>query len=205
MITVIIIVITVVISWKCFTESSLFDLLSFRPTLIINQNQYYRLGSHALVHNNWQHLLFNMFTFFFMGVHVERIFKIHFTDHYISTYLLIYIGGAIFASLYSLFTQRKNNSYIAVGASGAVSAIVFSFILFEPLEKMYLFALPIGIPSFIFGLLFIIASLYLAKKNNDAIAHDAHISGAIWGFILPIILQPSLLSQFIFQIINFNN
>ena len=204
MITVIIILITVVISWKCFSDAVLFESLSLRPSIIIKQKKVYRMVTHAFVHNDWQHLLFNMFTLFFMGKPVEQIVKATFEQNYALLYLLIYFGGAIFASLYSVIKQRNNTSYCAVGASGAVSAIVFSFILFEPLQKLYLFALPIGIPSFVFGILFLIASLYLMKKNNDAISHDAHISGAIWGFVLPIIIQPELFPHFINQILNFN-
>jgi len=204
MITVIIIIITVIISWLCFSDSNLFDKFSLRPLEIIKRKQFYRIVSHALVHNNWQHLLFNMFTLFFIGMHVEQLCLDIFEQNYILIFLLIYIGGAIFASGYSIYSNRNNPLYTAVGASGAVSAIVFAFILFEPRQKLYLFALPIGIPSYIFGILFIMTSLYLAKKNNDAIAHDAHISGAIWGFILPILFRPDLFSQFIFQIFNYN-
>ena len=203
MITVIIIVITVIVSWRCFIDPILSKKLAFSPFLVVHKKQFSQIVSHAFVHNNWQHLLFNMFTFYFIGIHVEKSCKILFEQYYILFYLAIYIGGIIFASGYMLLTKRNNPSYSSVGASGGVSAIVFAFILFEPLQKLYLFALPIGIPAFIFGILFLVASMYLAKQNNDSIAHDAHISGAIWGFVLPILLKPDLFIQFIFQIITF--
>jgi membrane associated rhomboid family serine protease len=190
----------VIISWQCFSNSILFDSLSLRPYRIAKGSQLYRIITHAFVHVNWEHLLFNMISFVFMGLSVERICQFYYNKWAIPVYLFIYFGAIIFSSIYALITKRKSSSYSAVGASGAVTAVVFSFILFQPLEKLYLMGIPIGIPAILFGIIFIAASLYLAKKNNDPIAHDAHIGGALWGFICPIIIKPALFSIFISQL-----
>ena len=200
MITVILCLITVIISWQCFSNSILFETLTLRPNRIVKEFQLYRIITHAFVHVNWEHLLFNMISFVFMGLSVERICQFYFNQWAIPVYLFIYFGAIIFSSIFALITKSKNRTYSAVGASGAVTAVVFSFILFQPLEKLYLMGLPIGIPAILFGALFIAASLYLAKKNNDLIAHDAHICGAIWGFICPLIIKPSLFITFISQL-----
>jgi len=200
MITVILCSITVIISWQCFSNNVLFDTLSLRPYKIFNQFEFYRIITHAFLHVGWEHLLFNMITLVFMGLSVEHICSFYFKQFYIIIYLSIYLGAIVFSALYAVITKRNNREYSAVGASGAVSAIVFTYILFEPLQKMYLMGLPIGIPAILFGALFIIASVYLAKKNNDIIAHDAHIGGAIWGFIFPILVKPELFTIFISQL-----
>jgi membrane associated rhomboid family serine protease len=135
-----------------------------------------------------------------MGLSVEHICSFYFKQFDILIYLSIYLGAIVFSALYAVITKRNNREYSAVGASGAVSAIVFTYILFEPLQKMYLMGLPIGIPAILFGALFIAASVYLAKKNNDTIAHDAHIGGAVWGFIFPILVKPELFIIFISQL-----
>ena len=197
MITVILILITVITSWNCFKNPLLLDRLSLKPYIVISKGQFYRLFSHSFLHSTWEHLLFNMMSLYFIGVYVEKIFFITFGQQAHYLYLILYFGGCIFASIYSLITQRNNKDYSAIGASGAVSSVIFAFILFEPLQKLYLFAIPIGIPAVLFGIIYLASSFYLSKRKSDNIAHDAHIAGALWGFLFPIILKNELFLNFI--------
>lgn len=199
MITVIIISITIIITYYTFQNSKTFEKLLLSPFNVLHNRQYYRIFTHIFLHANWEHLIFNMLSLYFMGIAVEQISNEIFDSRFF--YILLYIGGGIFATSYSLFKSRNDKNTHIVGASGAVSAIVFAFILFRPMHKLYLFGLPIGIPAVLFGLLYILASFYLIKKNNDSIAHDAHILGSVWGFIFPITLKPQLFQMFLSQIL----
>lgn len=195
MITYCIIFVTAIVSYICFSNKVLLDNLKFNAYAIIHKKEYYRLITHLFVHIGWNHLLFNMLTLYFFGLYVESVFANTFYNRGI--FLLFYLGGGIFSSLLSLIKQRNNYHYSSVGASGAVSAILYAFILFEPLQKIYLFFIPIGIPAFIFGIIYIGVSIYLSKKNQDNIGHDAHYMGAIYGFLLPILLQTDFFYTFI--------
>ena len=111
-------------------------------------------------------------------------------------YLLLYVGGILFSVVFD-FRKYKNNAYYsAVGASGAVSAIVFSSIIISPLDKIYMFFIPIGIPSFIFGIIYLIYSAYMAKNSKDNIGHNAHFWGAVFGIAFTLILKPNLFVNF---------
>ena len=199
MVTVVIILTTIIITYFSFQNSQLFDKLLLSPFKVLHNKQYYRIFTHIFLHANWEHLIFNMLSLYFMGVAVEQISNETFNSRFF--YILLYISGGVFATLYSLIKSRNNINTRIVGASGSVSAIVFAFILYRPMNKLYLLGLPIGIPAVLFGLLYILASFYLMKKNNDSIAHDAHILGSVWGFIFPIILKPDLFQLFLSQIL----
>jgi membrane associated rhomboid family serine protease len=116
---------------------------------------------------------------------------------------MLYIGGLGFSTLFDMRKYNETPSYNAVGASGAVSAVLFASILIYPLGKISLLFIPIGIPSFIFGGLYLAYSAYMGKKNMDNIGHSAHFWGAIYGLILPIALKPSLFGNFLNQIMEF--
>jgi len=174
--------------------------LQFTPYLVKHNRQWYRFFTYSLVHANWAHLLINMFVLYSFGRAVEYFLKYYFTDKYVLYFLLIYIGGVIFSVLFD-FSKNKNNSYYnAVGASGAVSAIVFSSILFNPLGKIYLYFIPIGIPSVLFGALYLVYSAYMSRRGKDNVGHSAHFWGAIFGLVFTILLKPELFKIFINQI-----
>lgn len=200
MITYIIIGVTAIISYLCFSRRDLFFKLSMYPSCIIENREYYRLISHVLVHGDWAHLIFNMLTLYFFGPYVERVFIAEGFKTGAMLYLLLYVAGAIISSLYSLYRYRKDHQYLAVGASGAVSAILFSFILIEPTQPLSLFLLPIPIPAFLFGALYLGVSFYLARKKADHIGHDAHFWGAVFGFLYTLMCFPQFLDNFVFKI-----
>ena len=126
---------------------------------------------------------------------VEQYYGFYFSLKGILYYLLLYIGGTALSTLPSYGKHKDDYSYTAVGASGAVSAVVFASIVFDPLNKIYIFLIPIGIPAIIFGILYLVYSWYMGKKNIDNIGHDAHFWGAIFGFVFTILLKPVLLLQ----------
>jgi membrane associated rhomboid family serine protease len=126
---------------------------------------------------------------------VEQYYGYYFGLKGILYYVLLYIGGTALSTLPSYGKHKDDYSYTAVGASGAVSAVVFASIVFDPLNKIYIFLIPIGIPAIIFGILYLAYSWYMGKKNIDNIGHDAHFWGAVFGFVFTILLKPVLLVQ----------
>ncbi|MEI6348984.1 MAG: rhomboid family intramembrane serine protease [Bacteroidota bacterium] len=202
-INTIIIIITIAISVLAFRDRSLFDRFKFNAYAIKHQNQWYRAFSYGLIHADLPHLAINMFVLYSFGNFVLDFFQLLFEGKYILYFLMLYIGGLGFSTLFDMRKYNETPSYNAVGASGAVSAVLFTSILIYPLGKISLLFIPIGIPSFIFGGLYLAYSAYMGKKNMDNIGHSAHFWGAIYGLILPIALKPSLFGNFLDQIMEF--
>ncbi len=200
MITNIIIFLTCGVSLWALLEVRISDQLRFNAYLAKHSNQWYRFFTYAFVHADWIHLLVNMFVLYSFGSIVETFFKLHFGPKGILDFILLYIGGIMFSVLGSFGRHKDNFGYNAVGASGAVSAIVFSSIIFYPIGKIYLFMIPLGVPAFIFGILYLAYSAYMAKRNIGNIGHDAHFWGAIFGALFTIVLKPSLFLNCIAQI-----
>ena len=200
MITTIILILTAIISTLCFKNYNLSGNLDFNPNRILRKKEYYRFISHTFVHADWMHLIINMLVFLSFGKYVENSFRQLEIQNQLSSYefsyLLLYFGGAIIASIRSYLKHKHNPWYKAVGASGAVSAVLFTSIFLSPLEKVYFYGI-LPIPGILFGILYLSYSSYMGKKANDNINHDAHFWGAIYGFVFPIFLDPQLLGRFI--------
>ncbi|MDD4425143.1 MAG: rhomboid family intramembrane serine protease, partial [Mariniphaga sp.] len=165
---------------------------------ILHRKQYYRLISHAFVHIGWTHLIVNMLVLYFFGRNVEYYFSRYdfFGQRGEFYFVLLYLGGILASNAWSLVKYKNDYYYNAVGASGAVSAVLFTFIFLAPWEKLYLFAI-IPIPGILFGIGYLIYSYQMSKRKTDNIAHDAHFLGAVFGFIFPILLKPELFQRFI--------
>ena len=202
MITYIIIGVTVLISFLAFQNHDLMDKLQFNAAKVVHQKQYYRLISHAFIHAGWSHLLVNMFVLYFFGRGIEQYFGYYFGNRATAYFVMLYFGGILASNLWSLIKHQNNYYYNAVGASGAVSAMLFAFIFFNPWEKLYFFGL-LPIPGILFAIGYLFYSYQMSKKSTDNVAHDAHILGAIFGFIFPILLKPQLFTQFIDQLFSF--
>lgn len=200
MITYFIIGITALVSYIAFSNHQLMDKLQFNAAKVIHQKQYYRLLSHALLHASWTHLFVNMFVLFFFGTAVEQYFNIFFGRMGGAYFLLLYAGGTVFSNLYALYKHKNNYYYNAIGASGAVAAVLFTFIFLNPWEKVYFFGI-IPIPGIIFAGLYLLYSYQMSKKELDNVAHDAHFLGAIFGLIFPAVLRPQLFDSFIDQLL----
>lgn len=192
-VSIIIIAVTVIVSILAFSNRDIFRRLAFNAYDIKHFKNSYRFLSYALIHADWMHLLINMLVLYSFGRVVEEYYQLYFGMKGILYYILLYVGGTALSTLPSYGKHKDDYSYTAVGASGAVSAVVFASIIFAPLSKIYLFPIPIGIPAIIFGVLYLIYSGYMGKKNVDNIGHDAHFWGAIFGFVFTIVLKPTLI------------
>lgn len=194
MMTYLIIGITVVLSFLCFNNRELFMKLALIPYRTVKDKEVYRIITHGFIHADTTHLLVNMFTFWSFGTYMERTFE--YMGFGIGGYLALYFGGMIAASIYDLLKHRNDPYYVSIGASGAVSAVLFTSIFLDPWGKILLFAI-IPIPGILFGVLYLGYCQYMAKQTGDNINHNAHFYGAVYGFIFPILLEPSLINVFL--------
>jgi membrane associated rhomboid family serine protease len=184
-ITLIIIILTGIISFTAFNNQKIIDDLIFYPPAITRHNQWYRFFTCGLIHADITHLLFNMLSLYMFGEFVERSFSsdILFGGKGKMLYLIMY-AMALFVCLIPTFIKHKNDYYYrSLGASGAVSAVVFAGILFDPTAKLGFFFIPPVIPGYIFGPLYLILSTWLEKRSQDNVNHSAHIWGALFGII----------------------
>lgn len=201
-ITLLIIVLTCITSIVAFNNPHFMQQLIFSPYLIKRSKDWFRFLSSGFLHSNWMHLFFNMYVLFLFGRITETYFM-HLFAHFGATlYILLYAAAIILSEVYSYFRHQNNPGYASLGASGAVSAVVFASILFQPLNKIGIIFFPIGIPGFIFGLLYLLYSMYMARNANDNVGHYAHFYGAVFGFLFPIVLKPELFMRFMEQITN---
>lgn len=215
-ITNIIILANVILSFIAFQNKDVLSKLVFNPFQVAHRKEYYRVITHAFIHGDFMHILFNMYVLYSFGNLIEQIFTVKEVFNQIFPdiefwgvsngylyYVLLYFGGIIFATLPALKKHKDDPGYNSLGASGAVSAVVMAFILLLPLHKLYLFFIPIGIPGFIFGAAYLGYEYYMSKKGRTGIAHDAHFWGAIYGLVLLLILRPSFGLYFISDIGHF--
>ena len=165
----------------------LFEKFMLMPYRVVRENTWYELVSSGFVHAGIGHLFLNMFVLFFFGQVLEQsIGQMHL--------LLLYFSGLIVSSLPSVYQHKDNPDFATVGASGAVESVLFGFILLFPFEPIYIMFIPIGIPSIIFGAIFLAYSVY-ASKGQGRVNHEAHIAGAIWGFLYLLIFVPNTIDH----------
>lgn len=194
--TIILIAITVVVSYAAFNSAKLMDKLQFNASKIWYKKEYHRLITHAFVHANWEHLFVNMIVLFSFGRAIEAYFKYNFGSNHILYFFLLYFGGILTSNIYALIKHYKNYFYNAVGASGAVASVLFASIFFDPWNNIYFFGI-LPIPGIVFAGLYLVYSYQMSHKQKDNVAHDAHFLGALYGFIFPIILDPRLFETFL--------
>ena len=205
MITITIILLTALISYQAFRDHALADKLIFQPAAV-RDGEWYRMLTYGLLHADMMHLLFNMFTFYLFGSYIESVFKIQFGAKIGSLFFfLLYVGGLFISILPTYIKQKDNYYYKGLGASGAVSAVVFAYILINPMNFMGILFVPIMLPAFLFGFIFIFISMYLDKKEVGGINHSAHITGGIFGIIFMVVVffvfgGNNLLIEFIHKI-----
>lgn len=200
MIILIIISITAVISFLAFSNRELFDRLKFNAWYIKRDREWYRFFSYALLHADWGHLLINMFVLWSFISVVMQFFTRDFGQMAGFYFILLYIGGVIFATLWDFAKNRDNIYYNAVGASGAVSAVVFASIILFPNGRIFFFFIPVGIPSWLFGILYLVYSAYMGKRSHDNIGHNAHFWGAIFGIVFTLLIKPDYINMFYRQL-----
>lgn len=194
--TYIIIIATVIISVSAFSNIELFSKLKFNAYQIKHSGEKWRFLSYALVHSGWMHLIINMYVLYSFGGVVEQFFRGSFGAIGSLYYILLYVGGILFSTVFDFGKHKDDIYYNAVGASGAVSAVVFSSILVYPAGSIFLFPIPFPLPSWVFGIAYLIYSAYMGKKGVDNIGHNAHFWGAVFGIILTVILVPDVIQNF---------
>lgn len=189
-ITIAIIIVTSIASIFCINDQRYFDLLKFNAYDVRHGNQWYRFFSYGFLHAGWLHLFVNMIVLFSFGKILEATLRSVFHEKYILYYILLYMGGLLL-SIIPAYGKHKNDVYYnSVGASGAISSVVFAMILLFPQSVIHLFMIPFGIPSPVFGVLYLAYEFYMSRKAKDNIGHDAHFWGAVYGIIFMIILSP---------------
>ncbi|NHC04449.1 rhomboid family intramembrane serine protease [Acinetobacter sp. 187] len=189
--TVTLIIITVIISLIAFSNQKVMDRLIFWPPAV-QKSQYDRFISHGFIHADGTHLLFNMITLFFFGSVIESFYRQYLFD---LGFVLFYLGALIVAILPSYLKHKNDSHWASLGASGAVSAVLFAYILFEPWKLIFVFFIPV--PAIIFAVLYVGYSVWSGKKGNSNINHSAHLWGAAYGVIMTIILEPRVLQHFL--------
>lgn len=202
--TLFLIALTVLISVLAFNNTDTMLKFQFNAYQVYHRKQYYRLITHGFVHANWWHLLVNMFVMYFFGSNAEMYLKNLAIQGYLKyptlVFLVFYILALVFSSSISLFRHKDNHWYNAVGASGAVSAMLFFCIFFDPWSKILVYFIPV--PGIIFAVLYVIYSQYMSRRGGDNIGHDAHLLGAVFGFIFPLFIDLGLFKFFIAQLTN---
>ena len=201
MVTIAIIILTVAVSILCFYGGLDLDKLKFSAHDVWHRRKWWQLVTYGFVHGGWGHLFFNMLPLYFFGRVVEQYFVAVWGEPLGQIlYVVLYLTAIIVSSLWDLFKYRDDWSYSAVGASGAVSAILFASILFEPKMGIYIYLIPIPVPGYIFAPLYLLYCWYMARRNADNIGHTAHFWGAVYGLVFPLLLRPDILQHFIHQL-----
>lgn len=202
--TLILIIVTAASTIYGWNNPSLQSRWMFNPYAVYHGKQYYRFLTSGFIHSNTVHLLFNMIALFFFGGVIERIY----TDLYgfwgIFFYLTTYLAGIAVANLRTFLKYKNSSYYNSLGASGGVASILFASILYRPTSSIYLLFLPIPIPAFILGAVYLIYTYYAAKRAGDNINHDAHLYGSLFGVVFTILLRPVVVLEFFERIKNFN-
>ncbi len=186
-ITIAILLLTCVISFTAFSNEKITNDLIFYPPAVDRDKQWYRFITSGFIHADIMHLAFNMYTFYLFGEFVERGFGQIYGSSGKILYVVLYVSSLIVCLLPTYMRHKEDYYYRSLGASGAVSAVIFVGIFLTPTMGMGLFPIPFNIPAFIFGPLYIIASAYLSKKGQGNINHSAHIWGALYGIVFLII------------------
>ena len=192
---VVLIGITVLASWLAFNDRRLLERLILWPPAIDRRHQYDRLVTHGFVHADWQHLLFNMITLYFFGGLVERWFA-GYIGH--AGFVAFYLSAVVVAILPSYLRHRHDPHYRSLGASGAVSAVLFAFILARPWAMIYVFFLPM--PAIVYAVGYVGYSLWMDRRGGDNINHSAHLWGAAYGVMCTLLIDPDVLGSFLQQL-----
>ncbi len=209
--TILLIIITSIISIYSLSNPTTLNKLLLIPYEVTHNNQYYRVFSHMFIHADWIHLFFNMYVLYIFGSTIEDVFtsqrymyqlfpEITFwgiNKGYFHLFVL-YFGGGLAASISSILKYKNNPNYSSLGASGAVSSMVFSYMLLFPTQELTLIIIPFfPLPAFVFGILFL-SYEYLMDKyaKRTRVAHDAHLWGAIFGLLYTIVISPKFLYYF---------
>jgi len=200
-ISIVIIIAISLISIAGFSQPELIYRYQFNAWQIKHRKEYIRIISHGFFHGGWGHLLINMFVLWSFGDAVIHYFNRTLPGNSNVMFIVFFFSALVVSSLYSFVKEKDNYNYNAIGASGAVSAVVFASILYNPYGTIYLYFIPI--PGIILGVGYLIYSRVMSSRNQDNIGHDAHFWGAVYGFIFPLLFNPSLIGHFFSELLLF--
>ena len=197
-VTLALIAVTVLVSWRAFNDRRVVDRLILWPPAIARQREYWRLLTHGFLHADFPHLLFNMVTLFFFGRLIERL-MLQLTGSPL-TFLLFYLSAIVVAILPSYLKNQDNPRYFSLGASGAVSAVLFAFIMVSPWSLIFVFFIPM--PAVLYALFYVGYSIWMDRRGGDNINHSAHLAGAAYGVLFMVAMEPQVLQVFWEQLVN---
>ncbi|MGH8031839.1 MAG: rhomboid family intramembrane serine protease [Luteimonas sp.] len=191
-ITLVIIVVTALVSYLAFNKPALLERLILWPPAVERRKQYDRLVTHGFIHADFTHLLFNMITLYFFGRSVEQVFIERIGA---AGYLFFYLSAILVAILPTYLRHRHDANYRCLGASGAVSAVLFAFILMAPWARIFVFVIPI--PAIIYAALYVGYSVWMDRRGGDNVNHSAHLWGGGYGVLFTLMMEPNMLGHFI--------
>lgn len=195
--TLILIALTCAVSFTAMNNPKMIDALILWPPAISRKKEYYRLLTYGLIHADFMHLLFNMVTLYFFG----RVTESFYTDVLGPFgFAIFYVGGLLASILPTYYKHRDDSKYYSLGASGAVSAVLFAFILFAPWSTIYIYVLPV--PAIIYAVLYVAYSIYSERQGGDRVNHSAHLWGAAYGVLVTILLEPRIFPVFLSALAN---
>jgi membrane associated rhomboid family serine protease len=196
MITILIIATTCLLSILAWNNPETLEKCMLNPVNVIKKKEFFRLITSGFVHKDTAHLVFNMLSLFFFGPELENSFKAEL--HYGGTvFVLFYLFAIVVSDIPTLIKERSNRHYNSLGASGGVSSVLFSYVILNPMAKIYLYAI-IGLPAFAWGALFLIYSAWQSKNApNSGINHDAHLYGALFGMLFSLLAFKDAATNFL--------
>lgn len=195
--TLAIIAVTCIVSFLALKDAKLMQRLLLWPPAVEKKHEYWRLLSYGLVHADFQHLLFNMITLFFFGRVMADLYAMHLGP---LGFLWFYLGGLLVSILPTYLQNRKNPDYRSLGASGAVSAVLFAFILLSPWSMIFVFFFPV--PAILYAVAFLGYSIYMDRRGGGYINHSAHSWGAAYGIVFTVLMEPRVIPLFLRQLTN---
>ena len=189
--------ITCLVSWMAFNNRKLMDRLILWPPAIDQHRQYDRLVTYGFIHGDFMHLLLNMVTLFFFGQQIEQLMT---RVMGIWAYPVFYVSALVVSILPTYLKNQKNPNYLSLGASGAVSAVLFAFVLLAPWSTIGVMFIPM--PAIVFAVLYVGYSIWMDRRGGDRINHSAHLAGAAYGVLFMVIMEPRVLGIFLQQLGN---
>lgn len=189
--------ITLILSILAFYNDDLYDKFILQPYQVAKGRRAYTLLTSGLIHRDWEHLFFNLMSYFFFAFKLETII-----GHW--QFGLLYTISLVLSDMPTVIKHKKDYWYRSLGASGAISAVVFSFILFFPFSRIGILFIPVSIPAILFGALYLIYCVYASRRAVDSINHDAHFYGAICGILITISLNPWIVAAFYHRVAALN-
>lgn len=197
-----IILATVLFSYSAFRRPQLLEVMAMRPYLIYTRGQWWRFLTSGLVHANWPHLLINMLVFYSFGTVVLNYYQAYFPQWGTGYFILLYVAGIIISDLPTYFQHYRNSWYASIGASGAVSAVTFAFVLIDPRNTIYLMGV-IPMPAIVWGIAYLAYSHIMSYRGGDNINHSAHFTGAVFGLAFTLLLRPAFAEEFIRKLMGY--